>query len=407
MNVHVNVSLDTRYEKKDGSYAVILRLSDGENEKTLPVPTGISVPIKYWDEKKREVKPSYKGVSSVTRLNNQIEARKKHARDLILQLRENDQLNTMSLMEVKRRIVQDMKGGAFFEFGDEQIEALAQANRIGSKNAYYDALKALENFHGSRKLDFRQITYEFLMKFETKHFEKGNGVNGLAAYMRTIRAIYNKGIKSGLVDEKYYPFKKYKIKTEETRKRALDWNPLKEIITKELAPIHGLFHARNYFVASYLMYGMNFTDMAFLTKDSIVNGRIDYRRSKTGKLYDIKVMPALQEILNYYIELHPDSEYVFPIVKRQTAELMDRDIKWARKRYNKKLKDVAELCEIETNLTSYVSRHSFATQAQYQNVPVTAISAMLGHSSLKTTEIYLKSLPTNVLDDFNEKILPM
>jgi len=69
------------------------------------------------------------------------------------------------------------------------------------------------------------------------------------------------------------------------------------------------------------------------------------------------------------------------------------------------LKKLAELCGIDSNLTSYVSRHSFATQAMQKSIPLNAISAMLGHSSIKTTEIYLKSLPSNVLDDYNLTIL--
>ena len=113
----------------------------------------------------------------------------------------------------------------------------------------------------------------------------------------------------------------------------------------------------------------------------------------------------MNKILAYYIELHPDSQYVFPIIKRETAETQAKDIVWARKRYNKRLKDVAELCGIETKLTSYVSRHSFATQAMLMEVPVKAISTMLGHSSLKTTETYLQSLPSNILDDYNERIM--
>lgn len=87
--------------------------------------------------------------------------------------------------------------------------------------------------------------------------------------------------------------------------------------------------------------------------------------------------------------------------------LQDRDIMWSRKCYNKRLKTIAEICGIEKTLTSYVSRHSFATQSMLQNVPINAISSMLGHSSIKTTEIYLKSLPNNILDDYNAQIMGM
>ena len=77
------------------------------------------------------------------------------------------------------------------------------------------------------------------------------------------------------------------------------------------------------------------------------------------------------------------------------------------KRYNKGLKEIANKCNIEQRLTSYVSRHSFATQAMLQDVPLQAISAMLGHNRLSTTQIYLKSLPSEILDGYNKKLVEL
>ena len=154
-----------------------------------------------------------------------------------------------------------------------------------------------------------------------------------------------------------------------------------------------------------MMYGMNFTDMAFLSTANIIDGRIQYRRRKTSKLYDIRITPALNKIISFYLNPNSEPVFIFPILNRDTLALQYKDIQWARKRYNKKLKKLAELCSIEQKLTSYVSRHSFATQAMLQQVPLNAISSMLGHSSLKTTEVYLKSLSSNILDEYNSKIL--
>ena len=145
--------------------------------------------------------------------------------------------------------------------------------------------------------------------------------------------------------------------------------------------------------------------MAFLKKEDIQGGRIMYRRKKTSKLYDIKITSNLESILSLYISQNPESIYVFPIIKRTELPLQYKDIQSTRKCYNKRLNILAEQCGINKNLTSYVSRHSFATQAMLQQVPLNAISSMLGHSSLKTTEIYLKSLPTNILDDYNARIM--
>lgn len=403
MNTNVVISLDKRRAKKDGTYPVIMRL--GHNAQTTSIPIGISVSDKDWDEKKRTVKKSYKGVSSVTRLNNQIEKEKTDAMDIIFKLHELGTLQTLSITSLKDRITQKEARDSFFQFANQCVDDLIKTHRIGTARSYKGLISVLKEYRKGKDLLFKEITYDFLSKFEIHHKSKGNGLNGLSVYMRALRAIYNKAIKSGLIDKEQYPFEDYKIKSTPTEKRALDTELLKKIIELDFSPSHLCFNTRNYFVASYMMYGMNFADMAYLEKSSLENGRVRYRRRKTGKLYDIKITPQLESILTHYIAQNPDSRFVFPILKRDTPALREKDIQWARKRYNKKLKILASLCGIDSNLTSYVSRHSFATQAMLHDIPLTAISTMLGHSSLKTTEIYLKGLPVNILDNYNERIL--
>ncbi len=403
INTNIVVSLDTRRMKKDNSYPVIMRL--GHNERTTSIPLGISVLEDDWDIKNRVVKKSYVGLSSVTRLNNLIQKKKADAMDVILKLHESGQLNLLSVTAIRDKIVQVNTNQSFFHFAGLLIDDLKKANRIGTARSYKGVISVLKTYNNDRDLRFHDITYSFLSKFETHHKSKGNEANGLAVYMRTIRAIYNKAIKEGIIDKELYPFNDYKIKTTPTEKRALDWNLLKKIIMAKLAPNHACFNARNYFVASYMMYGMNFTDMAYLKKTDINDGRIIYRRKKTSKLYDIKITDSLNKILKHFIKQNPESEYIFPIIKRETSILQEKDIQWARKGYNEKLKDLAAHCKIDKNITSYVSRHSFATQAMLLDVPLNAISTMLGHSSLKTTEVYLKSLPSNILDNYNSVIL--
>tara|TARA_B100001167_G_C16721235_1_gene281313 strand:- start:494 stop:940 length:447 start_codon:yes stop_codon:yes gene_type:complete len=145
--------------------------------------------------------------------------------------------------------------------------------------------------------------------------------------------------------------------------------------------------------------------MAYLQVSNIVNGRVKFRRKKTGKLYDIKITGQLSEILNSYLKGKKAEDYIFPVIKRENPAKQEREINWERQRYNRGLKTIQELCGIEQKLTTYVSRHSFATQAMLHNIPLEAISAMLGHSKLNTTQIYLKSLPTTILDDYNEKLI--
>lgn len=424
MTTNIVIALDTRRMRADSTYPLIMRL--GHRRKTLPIPLQIYLLTKDWNEEKRLIRNS---VENSARLNNRIAKRKAKAIGLIEKLQDEKMLEGMPIIKVRafiekyldsdienpfleeRRSLELMHAEEekdarnFFTYAATIIRELTKAKRVGTRDSYQDAVKAIEKFHGSKELDLQDLNYEFLKRFETNHYAKSKTANGLAAYLRTIRAIYNSAIKADVVDAKFYPFRKYTIKTVPTKKIALQWPQLEKIITLKLAADHPLFNARNYFVAAYMMYGMSFMDMAFFEKKSIVDGRVNYRRTKTSKLYDIKITPALQEILSYYSLSHPAAVYVFPVIKRDNAELQHKDVEWARKRYNKRLKELAKMLDIEAYMSTKVVRHSFATQAMLKEVPMNVIKEMLGHSSVKTTEIYLASLPSSVLDNYNEKIL--
>jgi len=403
MDTSLTLSLDTRRSKKDGSYPLVLRL--GHKQRTASISLRFFIHEKDWDAKSKTVRKSFKSIESIAKINNELQKKRNDAMDIIMKLHDSGELDSLSVTELKEKIENPVTYHSFFSYTEHIIDELKRANRFGTARSYKGALSVLKDFSGGRDLSFKSINYQFLTKFETNHIAKGNSLNGLSVYLRAIRAIYNKAIKSGIVEKELYPFSDYKVKSTPTDKRALDWDKFRKIIELQIEPGHICFNARNYFVASFMMYGINFSDMAYLRKENIVDGRIKYRRRKTSKLYDIKITPQLQTILSHYISQNYPSGFIFPIIDREEPHLQDRDIQWARSRYNKKLKTLAKMCGIEENLTSYVSRHSFATQAMLQQVPLNAISTMLGHTSLKTTEIYLKSLPTNILDDFNERIL--
>jgi integrase/recombinase XerD len=401
-NANVNISLDTRREKSDHTYPIILRLSF--QERNTSIPTGVSVALKDWDDEEKIIKRTYRGTESHVRLNNYIQKLKTQALDTILKLQEAGKLNSLSVTAIRDRISKQDSKNSFFSYAEQQVQDLINSHRIGTARSYKGIIAILKTYTKGRDLKFTDIGYSFLSGFELQHRSKGGGLNGLSVYLRAIRAIYNKAIKEGIVEKEMYPFNDYKIKSAPTAKRALEWTSLQKIIDIEIASTDKLFNARNYFLASYMMYGMNFTDMAYLKKTDIQHGRIQYRRKKTAKIYDIKISDSLAVLFSQY---NTDTDYVFPILKTDTPITQAKEIQWARKRYNAKLKLLAKKCELPETLTSYVSRHSFATQAMLKAIPLNAISSMLGHSSIKTTEIYLKSLPSNILDDYNDQITSM
>jgi len=285
------------------------------------------------------------------------------------------------------------------------VDEMKAADRFGNANTYYAVIKVLEKFTNGNDLKFNEINYDFLNKFERWHYSRGNSVNSLSTYMRTIKAIINVAIRSDVLSKDAYPFTNYKIRTAPTEKRALDINSLKSIMLLDLEESDNLFHYRNYFLASYMLYGISYMDLAFLTTENIIDNRIKFQRKKTAKPYDIGITEQLGKILSFYLKDKSSTDFIFPIIKRDTFELQYKDVLWARKRYNKGLKQIAIKCKINQRLSSYVSRHSFATQAMLQDVPLQAISAMLGHNRLSTTQIYLKTLPNEILDNYNRNLV--
>lgn len=403
MNTNIKISLDKRRQKKDSSYPIILRLT--HFRKTTSISLGHSVQKEFWDDKNEKIKRAFKGTNSVSKLNNQFLKEKARAVDIIDALNEKEELDHLSIVQLKSKIVKITSYESFFVYGKMLVDEMKAADRFGNANTYYAVIKVLEKFTNGNDLKFNEINYDFLNKFERWHYSRGNSVNSLSTYMRTIKAIINVAIRSDVLSKDAYPFTNYKIRTAPTEKRALDINSLKSIMLLDLEESDNLFHYRNYFLASYMLYGISYMDLAFLTTENIIDNRIKFQRKKTAKPYDIGITEQLGKILSFYLKDKSSSDFIFPIIKRDTFELQYKDVLWARKRYNKGLKEIAIKCKINQRLTSYVSRHSFATQAMLQDVPLQAISAMLGHNRLSTTQIYLKTLPNEILDNYNRNLV--
>lgn len=403
MKTNIILALDNRRPKSNGTFSIILRIVHNRN--SSQITTGYSVQERDWDDKARKIKTTFKGSDSVARLNNILLKKKTEAMDIISRLDEAKTLDSFSVLQLKEMIEGKSGKDSFFTYGNRQVEEMRKAKRVGNARYYKSALSALRAYCKGKDLPFKALNYSFLLKLETTHLAKGNSLNGLAAYMRAYRAIFNKAIKDGIADKELYPFENYTIKTTKTRKRAIHIDAIRKIVALNIDQQSLLHHARNYFLASFYMRGMPFADLAQLRVSNLIDGRIYYQRKKTDKPYDIKLTSEIQQILDEYTAGKKEADYIFPIIKRIDIEEQYRDIEWARKAYNKRLKEIGSMCGIREGLTSYVSRHSFATRAKNLGVPIATISDMLGHADTRTTEIYLDSLQSDIMDEFHEKII--
>ncbi len=403
MNTNIVISLDTRRAKNDNTYPIIFRLS--HNHKTLPISSGYSVPEKFWDESNRKIRTSYKGIENVTRVNNFLEKEKARYIDILTQLKDRNEISFLSILEIKEKLVSKNAPESFFTYTEKLIAEFIKQKRVGNARSYENTLREMKNFRDEKDFTFNELNYNFLKSFESNYLSRGLSVNGLAVYMRTIRAIYNKAAKENLADKDAYPFERYTIKTKPTKKRAISMDAIQKIVALEYEPNTILFETRNIFLMSFYLMGAPFMDLAYLQVKNIIDGRIQYRRQKTGKFYDIKITENLKPILDYYTKDKEPEEYILSIIKRTKLTDQYKDVLWARKRYNKRLKTLATKAGIEEKLTSYVSRHSFASIANNMAIPLTAISEMLGHQKLTTTQVYLAGLQKDIIDNYNEQII--
>jgi len=322
---------------------------------------------------------------------------------LVIKLDSSGKLLDMSIKELLRNLKKEKNENlTFIEYANKVIANLKLDNKFGNANAYQNAVNFFNNYYGD--VEFNEIDNKLLKSIENKYMSKSeNHYNGLSVYMRTIRAIYNRAIADGVASIQNYPFKqrssdnnKYQIKSEKTNKRAInkEYIQLIENYVPDKKANKSLINARLIFLFSFYMRGINLIDIAHLQVKNVKNGMLVFKRSKTSRTYEIDIGKKANDILNYFgFANYKANDYIFPIIVRPgNAELMLNDVKNANKTINKYLKVIASDLNIPINLTTYVSRHSWATIADKAGVDRRIISKGLGHADLKTTEIYIDDL---------------
>lgn len=262
---------------------------------------------------------------------------------------------------------------------------------------YEDAFRSFRTFLatlGMNDISVENITFTLIGKYEAwLHRERRVCRNTSAAYMRCLRSVYLMAVlEEGGTDK--HPFSRVFTSNDKTRKRTLSEDHLKALLSLDVRNDKYLLFCRDLFFFSYLAHGMAFVDMAGLKMSDIQDGRLLYARSKTGKPLSVQIQGALAEIVERH---HVDGqEYIFPIIRgTRSPKAYDS----ALRRYNRGLKRMAAMAGVNVTLSSYCSRHSFASIAYKMNVPVAVISQAMGHSSEKTTRIYLADLDHETVDE--------
>lgn len=256
--------------------------------------------------------------------------------------------------------------------------------RESTKENLYTTITVLQEFRPG--LDFKDITYSFLKEFEVYLREKGNGINTVAKHLRQLRTLVNEAINQGYIHADAYPFRKFKIKQEKGRHEFLTPDELKKLENLEIND-RKLRHVLDAFLFCCYV-GLRFSDFCQLTPANFirVNGKrwLHFKSIKTG------------------IELRLPLHLLF---EGKALAILDRyDITefanlGSNSETNKVLAVITGMARIKKHVTYHTARHTCATLLIHQGVPITTVQRLLGHTSVKTTEIYSEILSSTIVKD--------
>lgn len=389
----LKIVFEDRYVSKKTGEAP-LKVMVSHKTETAYIPLDISLKPGQWDPNEKEVIKHPRKKTLNDEIDNKIAVLKTSLRkiegsicieDLDVKTLRNYILNDIQIKKIK--IEKNTLIAVFQEFID-----LKKGN---TKKLYESTLNKIKKFEGPNIALFRfeQVSVGWLLRFNDFLAETAPSANARAIDMRNLRAVVNYAIDNEITNN--YPFRRFKIKQEQTRKRNFDVDTLREIFNVQEIESWAIKY-RDLFKLSFMLIGINFVDLCNLKE--IRNGRIEYIREKTHKLYSIKVEPEIAELISCYKG------------KNQLLNYMDT-YKGYRHFYNNTCKGLSyikdKLNEKELHidtLTTYWARHSWATIAASLDIPKETIAAALGHSCNSVTDIYIE-FDRRKVDEANRRVL--
>ncbi len=391
-----------RRQRNDSTFPIVLRLSF--NGSSRSIPTGLFIKPEDWNAKNNSVNLKTKELKIVAeRLQELLFAYQQK----LLEFQRYKENGASDVQIIKEYLIgKNNRSTTVLDFWNDEIKRLESILNYGNARNYKSALGALKNVM-KLNIPFNKVDYSWLLQTESKLKSNEVKLNSIAVYMRTLRAVYNKAINLGVITASEYPFRTFKIKTEKTTPRVISLAEIKTYFDLKLDTNSHLYHPWNYGRLIFLLRGINFADLAILTRENLKHGRLVYRRSKTHKIYSVKLEPLALEIIQNY--LSENRITLLPILTNEEfankACLPDR-IGQLRKVCNKWLKSIGNSLKINENLSTYVFRYSWANGAKSLGFSKDLIAEALGHEyGNSVTGIYLNDFDEEKVDAMNLQII--
>lgn len=374
----ITVTLDTRAKTSAGLYPLKLVVSN--KGRTAHISLGIHIRRDEWNAARRTIV----GNPNRTALNAHLLQRLTDARNALLQLVAAGAHKNATALQLRDMIEDALspKESPPTTFGEWYGVFTRRHENKRTREIYEATWKALSRFDaGVAGKQFEEITKSYLETFFLWCGGTSPSVNARNIHLRNIRAVFNDAIDNGVTAA--YPFRRLRITPVPTRKRSIDIDTLRMLMTCEVdARLQRYYDA---FRLSFFLIGMNLADLCTVTPDTMQGGRLNYTRRKTKKAYSIRIEPEARNIIDIYK------------TRERVARFFDGENYRA---FNEKLN-----AALPAGITAYSARHSWATVAAALDIPDDTIALALGHTpSNATTDIYIRR-DLKKVDEANRKVI--
>ncbi|MCA4809613.1 site-specific integrase [Empedobacter stercoris] len=381
----------------NGEHSIIIQII--KDRKNTSLSLGKSCKYEDWSFETDRVKKTNKKHSSI---NEFIAKYSTNIEKAIEEYDLNDEYYTsQDLIKLIKKGFNKSATITFTEFHEALIEEKKLIGKLSSAKIEQNTLDSLKLFFKNNIISFKDINVDNLHKYNTFLTANGNKPSTIGIRMRTLRAVYNKAIEREIVNEKSYPFTKFKISKIKCtdKKEYLTEEEILKIKDLELSDPK-LIKARDFFLMSFYCRGINMIDLIQLKKSDLSNYTTTYIRSKTGAIVNFKST----DFFNYFFEKYKaetNSIYLFNFIKTNTPTkqyIRNINQKYLQHYINVPLVKIMETAEINKHITYYCARHSFATILKFKNISIDIIKEALGHKDIQSTMSYLNTLPSQKLD---------
>ena len=391
MRIRINLQLKKSKKKVDGKCPVYARCV--MNGRRIELSTSIYVAEEEWDNLRQEI---IGNSEKIRIMNNRLSKFISNINDVFNQLEAGRE--EFDVYSIKERLTGTKSQDYFIELFEKIITSiekkLGRGYSIGTLKHYRTTLKKLKEFvakyYFKKDVAIDRIDYNFLNSFDI--FLKSYysiGTNTVWGYHRHLKKVLNDAIAMELLIRN--PYETFKVKRGEANRDFLTIKEIKKIEKKKI-DIERLIIVRDVFVfACYT--GLSYSDIAKLGHRHLHRGDdgddwIIIDRSKTSSRCRIPLLPTAMKILKKYRNYPPNVSEALLLPVRSNQKM------------NAYLKELADICGIKKNLSMHVARHSFATSVTLSNgVPIETVSKMLGHNSIKTTQLYARIIDKKISED--------